>query len=72
MKSNGPWLRTPEAAEYVKLSPSSLEKFRCVGGGPVFHRAGAKICLYHRDALDAWLNEKRMRSTSDPRSQEAV
>jgi predicted DNA-binding transcriptional regulator AlpA len=59
------WLRTPQAAEYVGLSASTLEKFRVTGGGPTYQKAGSKIVIYHPDDLDAWIISRRHRSTSD-------
>jgi predicted DNA-binding transcriptional regulator AlpA len=61
-------LRTPEAAAYVGLSPSTLEKFRLSGEGPSYHKAGPKIVIYRVEDLDAWLNARRRNSTSDNRS----
>jgi predicted DNA-binding transcriptional regulator AlpA len=60
------YLRTPEAAQYVRLSSSTLEKMRCRGGGPIFHKAGRKAVVYELDELDAWLKDGCRRSTSDP------
>lgn len=40
----------------VKLSPSTLEKMRCRGGGPMFQRFGRAV-LYRRTDLDAWIND---------------
>jgi predicted DNA-binding transcriptional regulator AlpA len=58
-------LRTPEAARYVGLSASTLEKFRLTGNGPPYQKAGTKIVVYRLEDLDAWLNSHRHRSTSD-------
>jgi predicted DNA-binding transcriptional regulator AlpA len=58
-------LRTPQAAEYVGLSASTLEKLRLTGGGPTYQKAGAKIVVYRPEDLDAWLNSHQRRSTSD-------
>jgi predicted DNA-binding transcriptional regulator AlpA len=58
-------LRTPEAAEYVGLSASTLEKFRLTGSGPVYQKAGPKIVVYRLEDLDVWLNAQRRNSTSD-------
>jgi predicted DNA-binding transcriptional regulator AlpA len=58
-------LRTQEAAEYVGLSASTLEKFRLTGDGPVYQKSGPKIVVYRVEDLDAWLNAGRRRSTSD-------
>ena len=58
-------LRTAQAAEYVGLSASTLEKFRLNGSGPVYQKAGPKIVVYRPEDLDAWLSSQRRRSTSD-------
>jgi predicted DNA-binding transcriptional regulator AlpA len=59
-------LRTPEAALYVGLSPSTLEKKRLDNSGPEFIQLGGRAVGYDRLALDAWLDRQRRRSTSDP------
>jgi predicted DNA-binding transcriptional regulator AlpA len=58
-------LRTPDAAAYVGLSPSTLEKMRIHGGGPVYEKSGAKIVVYRIADLEAWLTSRRRTSTSD-------
>ncbi len=58
-------LRTPEAAEYVGLSISTLEKMRLAGNGPEFVRLGSRAVGYDVNALDLWLERQRRRSTSD-------
>jgi predicted DNA-binding transcriptional regulator AlpA len=60
-------LRTPQAAEYVGLSASTLEKLRLRGNGPTYQKAGPKIVVYRPEDLDAWLDAQRRRSTSDTR-----
>ncbi len=52
-------LRTPEAASYLGLSPSTLEKLRLEGGGPEFVRLGRRALGYDVAALDAWLDKRR-------------
>jgi predicted DNA-binding transcriptional regulator AlpA len=61
-------LRTPQAAAYVGLAASTLEKFRLSGKGPVYEKAGPKIVVYRVEDLDAWLTARRRTSTSDPGS----
>jgi len=61
-------LRTPQAAEYVGLSASTLEKLRLTGNGPPYRKSGPKIVVYSLEDLDAWLGANRRRSTSDPGS----
>lgn len=53
-----------EAAAYTGLSASTLNKLRVFGGGPVFLKLGHRV-VYDQTDLDAWLNGKRRRSTSD-------
>lgn len=52
-------LRTPEAAEYVGLSASSLEKMRPVGTGPRFVRLTDRAIGYDIRDLDEWLGRHR-------------
>lgn len=56
---------TPEAAEYLRLAPKTLEKYRVTGDGPPFRKHGRRV-LYHREELDAWSEEQARLSTSDP------
>lgn len=58
-------LRTPEAAAYLGLSASTLEKLRVTGGGPVYEKAGPRIVVYSIESLEAWLTARRRTSTSD-------
>ena len=37
------FLRTPDAAVHLGLSPRTLEKHRCYGTGPVYHKLGGRI-----------------------------
>ena len=59
-------LRTPEAAEYVGLSASTLEKKRIDGSGPTFVKLGRAVG-YDLATLDAWLERRQRTSTSDTR-----
>ena len=58
-------LTTEEAAEYVGTSPRTLERYRVTGEGPRFLKVGRKV-LYRLADLDAWLETRVRRSTSDP------
>ncbi|MFP3939500.1 MAG: helix-turn-helix domain-containing protein [Thermoanaerobaculia bacterium] len=58
-------LPTPAAAEYLGLSPATLETMRTRGGGPVFVKLGRRV-VYRREDLDEWLEERRRTSTADP------
>lgn len=60
------------AADYAKakgvpLSPNTLRKLACVGGGPKFRKFGRRV-LYSPSDLDAWIDGRLsgpLRSTSD-------
>ena len=55
--------RTPEAAEYVGLSASTLEKKRLDGTGPEFIHLGGRAVGYDVAALDAWVEEQRKKAS---------
>lgn len=57
-------LNTREAAQYVRLGKPTLERFRISGEGPVFVKLGGAV-RYQKTDLDAWLESRRVRSTSD-------
>ena len=58
------YLRTPDAATHLGLSPRTLEKHRCYGTGPVYRRLGGRV-VYALDDLEAWASLGTRRSTSD-------
>lgn len=58
------YLKTPEAAEYTRLSVPTLERKRLVGDGPPFVKAGKSV-IYRRSDLDDWLSSRLVRSTSE-------
>ena len=60
------FLRTPEAARILSISPRTLEKYRCQGNGPTFRKLGGRV-VYAIDDLEAWANQAACNSTSDPR-----
>lgn len=59
------YLRTPDAAVHLGLSPRTLEKHRCYGTGPAYHKLGGRI-VYRLEDLDRWAELGLRRSTSDP------
>lgn len=59
------YLRTPDAAKLLGLSPRTLEKHRCYGTGPVYRRLGGRV-VYALDDIEAWVALGTRRSTSDP------
>jgi hypothetical protein len=53
------YYRRPEAAAYLKRtygfgSVNTLAKGVVTGDSPIFQKAGDRVCLYTREALDAW------------------
>ena len=46
------YLTNDEAAEYLRLSPRTLEKQRVIGGGPKFRKFGRRV-MYAVADLDA-------------------
>ncbi len=59
-------LLTPgEAAAYLRVSKSYLDKLRVYGGGPKFVRPGKRKILYRKSDLDAWAAERTFTSTSE-------
>ncbi len=59
------YLRTPEAARYLGIGQSTLERKRVDGTGPRFRTLGAKIVAYAVADLDAWASESIRFSTSE-------
>ncbi|WP_291519112.1 helix-turn-helix domain-containing protein [Acidovorax sp.] len=59
------YLTNDEAAEYLRLSPRTLEKQRVFGGGPKFRKFGRRV-MYAVADLDTWAAERSFESTSDP------
>ena len=58
------YLRTPEAARYLGVGQSTLERKRVDGTGPRFRVLGSKIVTYAVADLDAWASESIRSSTS--------
>ena len=63
---NNRMLRTPEAAMYLGVSPSTLCKMRLRGDGPRYSKLGSRIVVYGIADLNAYAVERRRRSTSEP------
>ncbi len=56
-------LRVPQAAAYLGISKSLLDKLRCYGGGPDYAKLGASV-IYSIDDLDRWISSKRVNANS--------
>lgn len=59
-----PALYTEQAATFLGLAESSLEKMRCYGGGPKFIKMGKRV-TYRLQDLEAYQSERVMASTSE-------
>ena len=57
-------LRTQDAADYLGLSKSALEKSRSTGDGPQFIKM-KKTVNYKKEDLDAWVDAHKRNSTSE-------
>jgi predicted DNA-binding transcriptional regulator AlpA len=50
-------LKSIEAANYLRVSRSTLAKWRMNESGPPPHHCGPRIVFYYKDEIDAWLAE---------------
>ena len=57
------FLSAREAAEFLRLSPSTLAKLRMRGDGPAYHKLARKV-VYSRDELIDWIGKFRRTNTS--------
>ena len=60
------FLRTPEAAQFLGLSPRTLEKHRTYGTGPAYRKLGGRV-VYALHDIEAWTDRGAVISTSDGR-----
>ena len=65
MRTESRRLRTNDAAEYVGLSPRTLEKKRLEGTGPRYLKIGRAV-IYDTSDLDDYLAAFTRTSTSGP------
>lgn len=56
------WMRVREAAAYIGLSKSMLDKLRMDDGGPVYSKLGRTV-VYRRSDLEAWAGGRSKSST---------
>jgi hypothetical protein len=59
------YLTNNEAADFLRLSPRTLEKQRVIGGGPRFRKFGRRV-MYAISDLEAWADARSFEMTSDP------
>ncbi|MBF0437336.1 MAG: helix-turn-helix domain-containing protein [Magnetococcales bacterium] len=58
------FLRNDDAAKFLSLGISTLEKMRCTGGGPKFSKLG-RCVVYAIPDLLAWAEARAVSSTSE-------
>ena len=58
------FLHTRRAADYLALSPRTLDGYRVSGAGPAFHRFGNRV-RYRRSDLDEWAANRRSTTTAE-------
>lgn len=56
------FLDTPEAANYLGLQSSTLEAWRCRGGGPIFVKLG-RLVKYRQSDLDDFIEARVQTNT---------
>ncbi len=64
-------VRVRQAAEYVGLSKSFLDKARCYGTGPVFIKLGNSV-IYRTEDLDDWLAANRCAANDNSKAARAA
>lgn len=62
MATNQTFLDSDQAAEYLGLKRTTLEAWRCRGGGPRFAKLGRAV-RYRKSDLDDWI-ESRLRENT--------
>ncbi len=55
-----------KAAEFLNLTPRSMQAMRQRGGGPRFIRLSSRCIRYTRTLLKSWADGRMRSSTSDP------
>lgn len=48
-----------ELAELLSVSPQTLRNWRRQGRGPRATKVGARLVRFHREDVDAWLEQQR-------------
>jgi hypothetical protein len=56
-------LNTRQAAEFLGVSPRTLEGLRIRGGGPAYFKVGARV-VYGKDELREFITARQRTSTS--------
>ncbi len=65
MSSNSELLNIPQAAHFLGVHRSFLDRRRVAGGGPRYIRLSARIIRYSKEDLLSWLELSRRSNTSE-------
>jgi predicted DNA-binding transcriptional regulator AlpA len=60
-------LTQDEAADFLRLSPRTLERYRVTGCGPIYVKLGGRV-VYRPSDLEEWIAARVRHSTSEARS----
>jgi hypothetical protein len=60
-------LNQREAAERLRLSERTLERFRLTGDGPPYVKAGRRV-VYRAEDLERWISARLWTSTAEWRA----
>lgn len=58
-------MSTEEVADFLGITPGTLNGMRVKGVGPSYVKLGGKIVRYRSDVVEAWLASCTRHSTSD-------
>ena len=58
------YLNQDEAADFLRISERTLERWRVEGNGPRFRRFGRRV-VYSKTDLDTWADGRCYQSTSE-------
>jgi hypothetical protein len=61
------YLNEKQAAQYLTISPRTLQEYRLKGGGPRFVKVGRRKLAYDIHDLIAYMDANKRCSTSDNR-----
>lgn len=64
-------MRVRQAADYIGVSKSLLDKLRCYGGGPAYAKLGVSV-IYNTADLDAWVAARRVAPANDNQTASAA
>lgn len=64
MNTNTTYYTQSEAADLLRVSPRTLERYRVAGTGPRFVKLGRRV-LYRASDLEAWAAANTFASTSE-------